>query len=136
MFSSTGYLSATTTFNIFVTKDRALIAPGDTNVWICHVGDASNYSSFEEFTEKILTSNVTVENAAAQDDLINCLEENHCLSGNILDTLECLSATGSCQLSHHQDSLLGSCLMKDHSPATHHHHHHSITALGRRLDCF
>merc|ERR1711868_111392 len=48
---------------------------------------------------------------------------------------ECLSATGACKLYHHQDSLLGSCLMTDHSPATH-HHHHSVTDLGRRLDCF
>ena len=41
------------------------------------------------------------------DSLVRCLDQNRCLSGQLLKTVECLSAAGPCQLEHHSSSSLG-----------------------------
>ena len=39
---------------------RELIAQGSQNVWICHVGDAEGYGSFDYFAGTIMNSEVQV----------------------------------------------------------------------------
>ena len=90
---------------------RELIAEGQQNVWICHVGNTEDYDSFATFADTVLESQVevTFEN---NDSLVACLAHNNCLSGNILNTIQCLSSLGECRLSDYQTSSpLGHCLM-------------------------
>ena len=82
-----------------------MIAAGDSNVWICHVGDSINYGSFDDFTEIILSSRVDVTHVESVDSLVRCLDQNRCLSsGQILKTIECLSAVGPCHVEQHKES--------------------------------
>ena len=93
---------------------RELIAEGDQNVWICHVGNTEDYKDFSTFSDTILNSqvDVTMEN---NDSLATCLAHFECLAGNILNTIHCLSSMGPCRLSDHQiSSPLGQCLMDGH----------------------
>ena len=96
--------------------NRDLIAHGKKNVWICHVGDQNTSGSFESFVDMIATSRVEV-NMMEKDSLMRCLEDNSCLTGNVLDAISCLSS-GSCDLAQHlPTSELSQCLM-NHSVTT------------------
>ena len=88
-----------------------IIAIGNTNVWICHVGEQSEYGSFDKFVESIAESEVNVV-FSETDSLILCLEKNSCLTGNILESLNCLKNEGICGLQGYRESSdLAKCLI-------------------------
>ena len=67
--------------------DREVIAAGDQNLWICHVGDMEQYGSFQRFSEAVLGSRVEVS-LRDTDDLVQCLRGHGCLSGHLAHTLQ------------------------------------------------
>ena len=67
--------------------DREVIAAGDQNLWICHVGDMEQYGSFQRFSEAVLGSRVEVS-LRDTDELVQCLRGHGCLSGNLAHTLQ------------------------------------------------
>ena len=89
---------------------RDLIAQGKNNIWLCHVGDRNTSSSFQAFVDMVLTSVVEI-NTVERDSLLGCFEDNSCLTGNILDLVQCFSS-GTCALAEHlQTSELSRCLI-------------------------
>jgi len=91
--------------------NRDLIAEGRNNVWICHVSDKNTSGSFGTFADIVLSSVVEV-NTRKTDSLVSCLEEHSCLTGNILDLVNCFSSRTTCQLEEHrQTSQLSQCLL-------------------------
>ena len=93
--------------------NRDLIAEGKNNVWICHVSDKNNSGSFDTFVDNVLASVVDISTRGT-DSLVSCLEENSCLTGNILDLVSCWSSGTICPLNDHlQTSQLSQCLLSN-----------------------
>ena len=68
-------------------------------MWICHLGDTQTYSNFSTFTQTVLQSQVKVDLAREkEDELVGCLRTENCLGGDLVRTVDCLSAGGPCSL--------------------------------------
>ena len=71
-------------------QGRELIAAGQKNVWICHVGDRQNDGDFETFADMMVTSEAAVSWPPV-DSLLHCLDSENCLAGDLLATVACLA---------------------------------------------
>ena len=88
-----------------------LIAQGKKNVWICHVEDKKTIGDFQSFVQVVSDSKVDVQ-MMQKDSFIECLEENSCISGDIVATSKCLLSNVCSLQDHHKTSNVAQCFNK------------------------